>query len=437
MTAVRRPRITALVTVARTWTARRGAIVTPAIVTIVLASAGLASAAFGPKGSTLGAGVDKGGITAGPGNPTAPPQVPNALDAAKSNGGSITLGDDSGKTTWALVPPSHTVRKGDTLWEICDEYFNNPWQWPRVWSYNPDILNPHWIYPGEIIRLKKEGGGSFALSNPTGGNAPGSVLQPKTVKPGTIFLRDIGFIYDSKTEDTGEVIGSPEDRMLLTTFNKVYVRVTDDQAKKLFPGDWLTVFRQTRTIKALGNEVGKIVQILGTVRVDTIDKKTNLVEGTIIEALDVIERGSRVGPIERRIDVVAPTTNETDLRGTIVASVMPQVIYGANQVVIIDRGSKQGVKVGNRLFVVRKGDPWKKGLDASGELAAQSVTLNTDGNATTEALPNTPADAPDYPDEVIAEIRVVRVREGTATCLVTTSKREMEPGDGWVMKKGY
>jgi hypothetical protein len=412
--------------------------VTTAMVSALLAFAGIASAAFGPKGSTLGAGVATGGTTAGPGNPTAPPQVPNALDAAKANGGSITLGDDSGKTTWALVPPSHTVRKGDTLWEICDQYFNNPWQWPRVWSYNPDILNPHWIYPGEVIRLKS-GGGNFALSNPNGngGVTPGGVLKPKSVKPGTIFLRDLGFIYDSKTEDTGEIVGSPEDRMLLTTYNKVYVRVTDDQAKKLFPGDSLTVFRQTRSIKSGGNDVGKIVQILGTIKVDTIDKKTNLVEGTIVEALDVIERGSRVGPVERRLDVVAPATNDVDLRGTILASVQPTVIYGANQVVMVDKGAKQGLKVGNRLFVVRKGDPWKKGLSASGELAAQSVTLNTDGVATTDKQPDTPADSPDYPDEVIAEIRVVRVRDNTATCLVTSSKREMEPGDGWVMKKGY
>ena len=418
-------------------TAVRRPLVTTVVISIVLASAGLASAAFGPKGNTLAAGVASAGPTAGPGNPTAPPQGPNGLDVAKANGGSITLGDDSTKSTWAVVPPTHTVRKGDTLWAICDEYFNNPWQWPRVWSYNPEILNPHWIYPGELIHLKKEGG-SFALSNNGGGGViPGGVLKPMSVKPGTIFLRDLGFIYDSKTEDTGEIVGSPEDRMLLTTYNKVYVRVTDEQAKAIFPGDSLTVFRQTRTIKSNGNDVGKIVQILGTIRVDTIDKKTNLVEGTIIEALDVIERGSRVGPVERRLDVVPPSTNDADLRGTILASVHPTVIYGANQVVMIDRGSKQGLKVGNRLFVVRKGDPWKKGLSATGELAAQSVTLNTDSSATIDKLPNTPEDAPDYPEEVIAEIRVVRVRENTATCLVTTSKREMEPGDGWLMKKGY
>src|SRR5207248_2604701 len=105
-------------------------------------------------------------------------------------GATVTLGDDSGKpgtSSTKLVPPSHTVKKGDTLWDICDGYFGNPWQWPRVWSYNPEILNPHWIYPGEIVRLKKDG-----TLVPSGGNGgqnmspkTGVVLKPKLVPSGT------------------------------------------------------------------------------------------------------------------------------------------------------------------------------------------------------------------------------------------------------------
>ncbi|GAC1551973.1 MAG: LysM peptidoglycan-binding domain-containing protein [Polyangiales bacterium] len=391
-----------------------------------------------PTKGTLGAGVSAGGPTAGPAEK---PKAPTSLDAAKTNGGSVTLGDDSGTTKNPnLVPPTHTVKKGDTLWAICDEYFANPWQWPRVWSFNAEILNPHWIYPGEVIRLKREGGISLGLESGNGntGKPMGAILKPQVVPPGTVFLRDLGFVYDEKTDDTGEVVGSPEDTMLLTTYNKVYVRVTGDQAKKLFPGDSLTVFHYARTIKSGNVDVGKVVQILGTVRVDRVEKGENFVEGTIVEALDVIERGARVGPIERRMDVVPPVTNQADLRGSILTSVHPQVIYGANQVVLVDRGTKQGVRVGNRLFVVRKGDPWRKGLDASGELAASSVTLNTDSNATIERkAANVPEDAPDYPEEVIAEVRILRVRDNSATGLVTNSKKEIEPGDGWVMKKGY
>ncbi|MBC7174262.1 MAG: LysM peptidoglycan-binding domain-containing protein, partial [Polyangiaceae bacterium] len=43
-----------------------------------------------------------------------------------------------------FVPDAHTVRRGDTLWDITGFYYGNPWEWPRVWSYNPEITNPHW-----------------------------------------------------------------------------------------------------------------------------------------------------------------------------------------------------------------------------------------------------------------------------------------------------
>ena len=428
-----------------TWTAVSMWIAPPLV---VLVSTSVASANLSPKTVTLAAGVSTGGASNGPGAPpnnnpsvkvneggnvgTASP--PNALATAAKNKEAISLGDDSGKKTWNTVPDAHTVVKGDTLWDICDHYYNNPWQWPRVWSYNPDILNPHWIYPGELIRLKREGGASTLSS----GSNVGVVLKPKLVKPGTVFLRDMGFVFDDKTEDTGEIVGSPEDRMLLTTFNKVYVRVTDDQAKKLFPGDTLTVFHQARAIKSGGTEVGKVVQILGTVRVDAIDKDTHLVEGTIVESLDVIERGARVGPIERRMDVVPPATNQVDLRGQLLSAIHPLIVYGQNQVVLIDKGDKEGLKPGNRLFVVRKGDAWRKGLSAGGELAASSVTLNTDSSSTIETKgKDVPDDAPDYPEEVVAEVRVLTVREHTATCLVTSSLRELEAGDQWIAKKGY
>ena len=48
----------------------------------------------------------------------------------------------------------HVVEDGDTLWDICDAVLGRPDMWPRVWSMNPEITNPHWIYPGDIIRFQ-------------------------------------------------------------------------------------------------------------------------------------------------------------------------------------------------------------------------------------------------------------------------------------------
>ncbi|WP_394173085.1 LysM peptidoglycan-binding domain-containing protein [Thalassotalea litorea] len=51
------------------------------------------------------------------------------------------------------APKTYVVEKGDTLWDISAMYLEEPWLWPKLWRWNPEINNPHLIYPGDILRL--------------------------------------------------------------------------------------------------------------------------------------------------------------------------------------------------------------------------------------------------------------------------------------------
>ncbi len=323
------------------------------------------------------------------------------------------------------VPDGHTVRRGDTLWEISGRYYQNPYQWPKLWSHNPQIQNPHWIYPGDRVRLRDGSGGSTI----------GSIGQLKSrtaVPPQTIFLRETGWVDDRNDDVWGELIGAPDDKMLLSDGDEVYIQLGDKHEVQV--GDELTLFRPIRTVET-ENTKGELVSIRGSVRIDRYNPKTRMVRARVTEALDVIERGVKVGPVGRRFDVVPPVAAEQDIDANIIASLYPNQVYVQHQVVFLDKGEKEGVKIGQRFFAIRRGDRWVQNIKGAGSMALVRPRVEDDRFAKVDTL-KVGVDNNLLPDETYAELRVLRVREHTAAALVVATKYEIERNARLISRKG-
>jgi hypothetical protein len=338
--------------------------------------------------------------------------------------GQFLSGAGQGPGEGSYVPDGHTVRRGETLWEISSHYFQNPYQWPRVWSYNPQIQNPHWIYPGDRVRLR-DGTVSGSANRISLGNR-------RTVPPGTIFLRNMGWVDDRKDDTWGEVVGSPSDRMMLGEGDDIYLQLADEHEATV--GDELTIFRPIRTVES-ENAKGELVSIRGTAKIERYNPKTKMARAKIIESLDVIERGAKIGPVGRKFDVVPAVRSDIDLDASILASVYPDTFYGQNQVVFIDRGEKDGVKVGMRFFAVMRGDRWKATLDTIGDSGRPRVEDDRPSRIDDAYIDK--GDEDRLPDETYAELRVMRLRDHTAAAIVVASKHEIERNARLVARKGF
>jgi LysM domain len=352
------------------------------------------------------------------------------------NGPVFTGGIGFGGFGGGEVPSSHIVRRGDTLWGICGYYFENPYQWPRVWSYNPQIHNPHWIYPGDEVRLREAGSAGDAAKAgepkaalPYTGSGMSLVDRRRQVPVGTVFLRDQGWIRDPNDEVWGDITGANADKMFLSDLDEVYLHI--DKGHDVHIGQELTIFRPLHMAKA-----GTIVQIAGTARIDQWDSRDRVARAQVVESLNVIERGAKVGPLSRRFDIVPPRRNETEVHGHAVATLHPNEFFGQHQIVFLDVGEEKGLKVGNRLFVIHHGDAWRNSLIESH--AGDRVSPDDETPMPPmEGTPGSRSDEAHYPDEIVAEMRVVSVKKDSATCLVTSSRTEIEYGDNVVARKGY
>jgi hypothetical protein len=352
-------------------------------------------------------------------------------------GASAVLGSGSGGRA-VSVPPIHLVRRGDTLWDLSAYYYGNPYQWPRVWSYNAHIDNPHWIYPGDQVRMRKIGvggsGGGLAGSSP---REAGLINRRPLVPGNTVFLRTQGFIGDPKRDVWGELVGAREDQMLLSDGNNVYM--TMREGVDVQPGQRLTIFRSVRQpekVQGARRVPGEIVAIKGTVRIDQWDPRSRVARGKIVESVDVIERGALIGPVDREIDVVPPRTNQTTLWARVLTSMYPHVYMAQNQVVFIDRGSADGLEPGNRLSVVRRGDAWRRSLVTTTEMARDRVLVDVPERVRIERTP-LHGDERKFPEEIIAELRVLRTERQSSIALVTVSHREIVAGDRCIARRGY
>ncbi len=314
-------------------------------------------------------------------------------------------GDGSGRRK---VPDYHTVVKGDTLWTLCQFYYGDSWAWPQLWAYNTEITNPHWIYPGDRVRML---GVVKSVKGP-GKEEVKMLSRPRLISK-VMRLRQQGFVENKELPKAATVLGSLKERKMLTIDDEIYIK----GAKQFKPtlGKLFTIYRVDRELRDFdGEDLGHLVRILGTARIKRLTKN-KAATALVIEAYSEIRRGDLVGPLRRTYKAVPLRPAEKDLEGRIIANLPDIKGLGEWQMVFLDRGKNHGVRLGNRFLVIRQGDG-----------AESMIPSEMDDDEIAE-----------YPEETVAEISILDVKDKACMGMVTRSLREIRNGDRVRMRKGY
>jgi LysM repeat protein len=367
--------------------------------------------------------------------PTPAPRVVNLNQAAdRLEGVAVEPAPPPGARGPGEAPPeSYVIQRGDTLWDLSGRYLDSPWYWPKLWSYNPQVENPHWIYPGNPLRLAPAGAQAPArvdfiavddaappkeLDDLTRGNLDRAEMigdddsvtvgGPYTVggmrARGPAVLRN-SFVTSNQLDASGKVVAAFEERMILTTGDRIYGRFQDPDAVKV--GQKFSIYRtEGKIIHPVTNRFfGWKTVILGTARVTAVEpgKAASLI---ITYVNDGVERGDLIGPaaeLAQRPLFLRP--NRSALDGYVIG-VQPAIVTGAAEfnVVYLDRGKADGVEVGNTFEVVRSGDPYNEPMDR-------------------------PLNTPGLPREVIGHLVVFDAQERASSAYVRRSIMELLVGD--------
>ena len=274
-------------------------------------------------------------------------------------------------------PQTYIVQKGDTLWDISSVFLRDPWHWPEIWYKNPQVENPHLIYPGDELAIIYIGGQKFVqlvrrgedgkiLSS--GGTSGMKIVKlsprvrsqsidaniPSIPIDSIRHLLSRPLIIDEEELDKAAYILSSQDSHLINSSDDtLYVRKLDTSSGN---GRY-QIFRPNKplhdpvTEELLGYEaiyVGESKLLLGG------DPATVLVTNSEREIL----RDDRVLPIDNtnfERDFF-PKPPATEVRGEVVSLLDAISMLGQYQTIAINLGSRDGVETGNLLEIRRLGE---------------------------------------------------------------------------------
>ncbi|MEO8250650.1 MAG: LysM domain-containing protein, partial [Burkholderiales bacterium] len=304
------------------------------------------------------------------------------------------------------APESYVVKRGDTLWGISSIFLTSPWRWPELWGMNMDqVRNPHLIYPGQQLTLDKANGRArlrfggplrgglidnsmpvVRISPETRYEALGDnalpTLNPALIEP---FLAEPLIVEEATFSRAPRIVAAQQERVLITRGDRAYARSENSPPLAVGPGlpkDW-RVFRRATPLKDPGtgeilgweaHYVGKATLVRGENAADSVvgadANSAEIVPATIdiIAAKEEMRVGDRLLPEPpRQLVSYSPRAPLVPIEGGRIVSVYGSAVVNAaqNQVVAINRGTRDGIESGHVLAILSNGGQLVDKTDSS------------------------------------------------------------------------
>lgn len=269
------------------------------------------------------------------------------------------------------APEIYQVRRGDTLWDIAARYLKDPWLWPQLWHANPQLVNPHLIYPGDILHLiRVEGVPQVVRAVHQGRAQPQRAGQKDVVRLSptireipieeaipTIPLRVIGgFLSQSRVIDSARlkqaayVVGVEENKVVAGAGDAIFVRGDLDVQQKNY-GIYRheIVYRDLQTQEVLGHEASYLgraqleayAQPLSTLRLNRSRLE--------VRASDVVLPGDE----QDVLSSFTPKAPTQEVTGQIIHVLDGVSQIGRHSVVVIDQGKNAQLETGDTLLILQ------------------------------------------------------------------------------------
>ncbi|MGO9935530.1 MAG: LysM peptidoglycan-binding domain-containing protein [Steroidobacteraceae bacterium] len=315
-----------------------------------------------------------------------------AVDSASSNAGQPTEAVAQGIPLAPNAPDAYVVKRGDTLWGIAKVFLRDPWYWPEIWQVNPQVHNPHLIYPGDTLRLVFINGKPQILLQ----RGDASRVEPRvrsealetaitTIPYATVaaFMSKPLVLDKEEIKHAPYVLATRDLHVVMSEGNTLYARGFKG------PVESGTHYNVVRVGEKLIDPDDK--RLLGYNGIFTgaahVTKDGPTVSLIMTESAQETRAGDKLLPsgVDVPLDFI-PSPPRVKTNGRIIAVADGVTIIGQYYVVVINRGARDGLAPGNVLAVYDTGpivhDTDKKGFFNVDRWGVKKVQLPSERTGT-------------------------------------------------------
>ncbi|MDJ0784071.1 MAG: LysM domain-containing protein [Desulfosarcinaceae bacterium] len=301
----------------------------------------------------------------------------------------------------------YTIQKGDTLWDLSQHFNDTPWMWPELWKENDQIPNPHWIYPGERIRLyHKSDLDRMQMFKKMVSKPKAPAATPVTVDEPSAFFRfsamdQVGFIRKAPLESSGTIFRVQDDQRMVSEGDTIYIKPPAHLKQEYVLGSKYTVYRTLKPVdtKDAVETFGTQYYLLGVVEIIQNHPQYSLAR--IIRSFRDIKIKDQLMPYQSRAIDLNLMPGVEGLESAVITSEEHTNIMGDNTIAFIDKGARENVYPGQQYMLYNQ----------------EEVALEPGSTETIRLAP-----------EYIGTLLVLHTEETTATVLITSAQRQVEPG---------
>lgn len=259
-------------------------------------------------------------------------------------------------------PDEYTVQDGDTLWDIAETFLRDPWYWPEVWYVNPQIENPHLIFPGDLLSLvyidgqprvtTTMRGNTYRMSPQARSTALSEAVTSIPYEQVSSFLSKGLILEKGQVDSMPYIVSTRGDHLMAAAGNEIYITggapsQSGTRYSVVHIGDELVDPDDNKVIGFQGIYIGEGMMARGG------DPATVALTDTNREALN----GDRLLP--ETVDIPLnffPKAPDTVVDGRIISVVDGVSMIGQYQVIVMNRGARNGLAPGDILTVFQAGE---------------------------------------------------------------------------------